>query len=101
MSRSRRASASSASARPGVVRVVLVLAALTLVVGLAAQVYGWANPAPQPTQGLVSPDGPTLASIARALATVLLWMVLPLQLLALAVIVAIRPFVRRSQPSQR
>lgn len=82
-------------------RVVLVLAALTLVVGLAGQVYGWTNPAPQPAQGLVSPEGLTLASLARALATVLLWMVLPLQVLALAVIVAIRPFARRSQPSQR
>lgn len=82
-------------------RILLVLAALTLVVGLAAQVYGWANPVPQPVEGLVSPDEPTLASLARALATVLLWMVLPLQVLALAVIVAIRPFTHRSQPSQR
>lgn len=101
MNRSRRASISGASGRPGLMRILLVLAALTLVVGLIAQVYGWANPAPQPVEGLVSPDELTLASLARALATVLLAVVLPLQVLALAVIVAVRPFTRRAQPSHR
>lgn len=77
------------------------MAALTLVVGLVAQGYAWANPAPPSAAGPLSPGELTLAAVARAVAAVLLMMVLPLQVIALALVVAIRPFFHRSQPSRR
>ena len=75
------------SSQPNPLRIALIAVGITLVLGLLAQGWAWIDPPPAPVEGLVT--GPVSAgAVAAAVAKVALWVLLPLQVIALAVLAA-------------
>ena len=92
--------ATTASSGPSPLRVLWIAAGITLALGLAAQGWAWIDPAPAPVEGPVT--GPVSAgAVTAAVARVALWAVLPLQVIALAVLAAFPSLSQRAARSRR